>query len=77
MKWNDYTTIAESLEESFSDVDLMQISDEDLVRLVNSLSAFSEKGAPPPEDVLGAIMTVWIQLKDNLEGDDSRWDAYV
>lgn len=76
MRWNDYTEIAEELNKHHPGEDLVKISDKRVEALVNALPAFSEKGTPPPPDILSAIITVWIQIKEQEEPDNSRWDAY-
>lgn len=78
LHWNDYPAIAEALAVQFPDEDLLEIDDNRLKYLVGKLKNFSDEPDHPPEDMLSAILTVWIQLQDgDAFFDDGRWDAWA
>jgi FeS assembly protein IscX len=77
MTWNDYAAIAEALNKRHPDEDLLAITDTRVEALVNELPGFSEKGTPPPPDIIQAIVTVWIDLQEPDGNRDYFWDAYI
>jgi FeS assembly protein IscX len=78
LKWENYSEIAEKLEEKFSDADLLNISNEEIDEMVNSLEDFSDAKSSDNEDIYLAIITVWTEIRYKDEKyDDSIYDAYV
>jgi FeS assembly protein IscX len=77
LRWNDYPQIAECLNYLYPETDLVNITETEVKHMVLQLPNFIEKQKKAPENIIHAIITVWIQFSDE-EGDlDSRWDAYV
>ena len=77
MNWNNYPAIAEALNKRHPGEDLLAITDTRVEALVNQLPDFSEKGTPPPPDIIQAIVTVWIDLQEPEHFSDGCWDAQI
>ena len=77
--WDDYPAIAEELNIHFPEEDLLDIDDARLKELVGSLKNFKDNPDNPPEDILSAILTVWIRIQggDDEGFDDGCWDAWA
>jgi FeS assembly protein IscX len=60
MKWVDIYQIAESLEEKFPDIDIVNIKFTDLQKRVMSLQGFADEEKNCNEKVLEAIQAAWL-----------------
>ena len=75
--WEDYDKIAEALAAKFKDVDLVNVTDDEVIAMVKSLENFEGEDKPADADIINAIVTLWIRLDDDSGYDDSQFDAYV
>jgi FeS assembly protein IscX len=63
MKWLDIEDIAESLEEKFSDEDIMRIRFTDLKRKIMNLEDFDDDEKLCNEKILEAVQAAWLELR--------------
>ena len=61
LRWKDYCEIADALNEAYPDQALTDMKDEELIRLVKTLSDFDDP-SDPDETVLGAIWNRWVYV---------------
>lgn len=77
LTWEDYNQIAELLADKYADVDLINVTDEEVIEMVTSLDDFDDSPEPPDSDLIDAIINVWATISDDSDFDDSKYDAYV
>ena len=75
--WEEYAKIAEALSKKFIEIDLVNITDDQVIKMVLSLDDFEGAEKPSDPDLIDAIVNVWAQLLDDSGYDDSRYDAYA
>ncbi|MGD9638998.1 MAG: Fe-S cluster assembly protein IscX [Alphaproteobacteria bacterium] len=75
--WEDYDKIADALAERYQEVDLVNITDDEVIELVHSLEDFEGTDRPEDMDVIDAIVNLWAQIADGTGYDDSMFDAYA
>lgn len=64
MRWTDIEDIAEALEESHPDEDVVHIRFTKLHRLVVELLDFDDEPSRSNERILEAIQSAWIELRE-------------
>jgi FeS assembly protein IscX len=64
MKWIDVEDIAESLEESYPDLDIMKLRFTDLHKYILNLDEFDDAPEKSNEKILEAIQAAWYELRN-------------
>lgn len=75
--WEDYDKIAEALAEKYTGVDLVNVTDDEVIEMVHSLENFTGEDQPSDPDLIDAIVNVWAQIEDGSGYDDSKYDTYA
>jgi FeS assembly protein IscX len=60
MKWTDTREIAESLFESYPDIDPLSLRFTDLHRMITELEGFTDEPKASNEKLLEAIQMIWL-----------------
>ena len=64
MRWTDIHDIGISLEDTFPDVDILQVRFTDLWQWVQDLPGFSDDPQKSNEKILEAIQMAWLDERD-------------
>lgn len=64
MRWSDIEEIAEALEESYPDEDVMNIRFTKLHKLITQLLDFDDDLGRSNERILEAIQAAWIEIRE-------------
>lgn len=65
--WQNYEALAYCLNSEYPNTDLIEIKDEEIIEMVKNLSNFIQSEVEPPEDIVTAILTIWIEIYYNNE----------
>ena len=62
LRWENYCEIADALNEAFPEQPLLDLGDEELLKMVTSLPEFEDTSVPQGERVLPAIWNRWVSV---------------
>ena len=65
--WQNYEALAYCLNSEYPNTDLIEIKDEEVIEMVTKLPNFTQSEVEPPEDIVSAILTIWIEIYYNYE----------
>jgi FeS assembly protein IscX len=64
LTWEKYGELADALEKEYPQEDLLEITNERVVELVNKLENFKDKKRPEDEELIDAVIYAWISMTD-------------
>lgn len=64
LKWENYGAVADALMEKYPETDRINIDNNKLVELVNSLDNFKDTNVPEDKDLIKAVHYAWLELDD-------------
>ena len=73
----NYEAIAFCLNKKYTDEDLLNITNEEVYQMIIKLDNYTDNGNMLDNDLLDAVIAIWIQLRNNDYENDSQWDAYI
>jgi len=62
LRWENYPEIADALNEAYPDQPLLDLSDEELIKLVTSLPDFADTPVPEDERAITAVWNRWVAI---------------
>lgn len=71
--WDNEQRIVEGLEKQFPRVSRMDLSGDDLDKMIRGLPGFINGDGPPDDEIYNRILILWISLDD--DEMPGRWDA--
>lgn len=63
LQWENYGDIADALYETYPETDLINITNKDVVKMVNALPDFKDKQEPDDKELIDAVIYAWIGIE--------------
>ncbi|MCK5296732.1 MAG: Fe-S cluster assembly protein IscX [Alphaproteobacteria bacterium] len=63
LQWENYGDIAEALHESYPETGLINITNKEVIRMVNALPDFKDKQEPDDKELIDAVVYAWIGIE--------------
>lgn len=62
LRWENYCEIADALNEAYPEQPLLDLGDDELLKMVTTLPGFEDTATPTDERVLPAIWNRWVSI---------------
>lgn len=62
LRWENYCEIADALNEAYPEQPLLDLGDDELLKMVTSLPDFEDAATPADERALSAIWNRWVSV---------------